>query len=103
MLFEHVENIGIEDNDKTLHNVAITAMTGKSAEDEENILQNFAYRPQSALSLTDVNITIRPGAPVADSFFTNGCIVDKSKMTHPCLKVEDARICSTVSWQPTNG
>lgn len=90
---EHVENIGIEDNDKTLHNVAITAMTGKSAEDEGEHLAELCVQAAIRSSPNDVNITIRPGAPVSDSFFTDGCIVDKSKMTHSMPEsIEDARI-----------
>ena len=104
---EHLSGIGFKTEDN-LHNVAITAMTGKSAEDDGEHLAELCVKAATRSKPADVNITVRPGAPVADSFFTNGCIVDKSKMTHNMPdSVEDARIalfdCELGNQQMGNG
>lgn len=77
----HLETIS-DKTGKTLTDVALTAMTGKSAEDDADHLATLCVEAAKRSSPSDVNIVVRPGAPVSDSFFTDGCIVDKSKMIH---------------------
>ena len=77
----HTETLAFETSD-SLRDVAITAMTGKSAEDDGDHLADLCVKAAIRSKPVDVNIVVRPGAPVSESFFADGCIVDKSKMTH---------------------
>ncbi len=77
----HLDTIA-EETGKTLTDVALTAMTGKSAEDDGDHLAGLCVQAAKRSAPMDVNIVVRPGAPVSESFFADGCIVDKSKMIH---------------------
>lgn len=78
---EHLSTLTYETDD-TLREVALTAMTGKSAEDDGDHLASLCVQAATRSKPSDVNIVVRPGAPVSESFFADGCIVDKSKMAH---------------------
>jgi len=78
---EHLETI-VSDT-PTLEDIAMTAMTGKSAEGHKNHLSKMAIQAATRVKHpSDINIVVRPGAPVEESFFTNGVIVDKQRMNH---------------------
>ena len=90
---EHLSTLTFTGDDESLHGVAVTAMTGKSAEDDGEHLAKLCVAAATRSEPSDVNITVRPGAPVSESFFTDGCIVDKSKMAHGMPdEVVDAKI-----------
>ena len=77
---EHLDSITL--TSPALEHIASTAMTGKSAAGHKDVLADLAIKAATRVEHpSDINIVVRPGAPVSDSFFTNGVIVDKQGMT----------------------
>jgi chaperonin GroEL (HSP60 family) len=66
-----------------LENVAMTAMTGKSAEeDKEHLAKVCVEAVAKSLNPEKINVVTRPGAPVTKTFMIDGVIIDKSKVNH---------------------
>jgi len=66
--------------DKILKQVAMTAMTGKSAEGERDLLADLCLTAVEAARPEAVHIMTRTGQPISESFSPNGIVVGRQKM-----------------------
>ena len=81
------------DSEDHLLTVAKTAMTGKSAEADKDILASICVDVAESAKLSDISIIKRPGGKVADSVAISGLLLDKSKVHHNMPDVvEDPKI-----------
>lgn len=98
----YLESIGVElaDSDRaTLVNIAKTAMTGKGAEDQRDLLAEIVVEAVmkvadgKEIDLEDIRIETKQGGSVRDTQIINGIVLDK-KRSHPNMpkKVKDAKI-----------
>ena len=73
--------------------VAKTAMTGKSAETDKDVLAQICLDVASSAKLGDISIIKRPGGKVSESIAIAGLLLDKSKVHHNMPDVvEDPKI-----------
>ena len=89
---ELLNDIALDSEDHLL-TVAKTAMTGKSAEADKDILASICVDVAESAKLSDISIIKRPGGKVADSVAISGLLLDKSKVHHNMPDVvEDPKI-----------
>ena len=73
--------------------VAKTAMTGKSAEADKDVLAGICVDVAESAKLSDISIIKRPGGKVANSVAIAGLLLDKSKVHHNMPDVvEDPKV-----------
>jgi len=77
---EVLPNIVMETSEDYLKKVAMTAMTGKSAEGEKEHLASLCLSVVDASRPEAVHIMTRTGSPISDSFSPNGIVVGRQKM-----------------------
>ena len=78
---ELLQSIAIDGQDHLL-TVAKTAMTGKSAETDKEVLAQICLDVASSAKLSDISIIKRPGGKVSESVAIAGLLLDKSKVHH---------------------
>lgn len=76
---EYLEDLTLEED---LLTVAKTAMTGKSAETDKDVLADICVSVAQAAKLADISVIKRPGAKVSDSTAISGLLIDKSMVHH---------------------
>lgn len=87
---EYLENLTI---DEDLLSVAKTAMTGKSAETDKDVLAQICVDVAQAAKLSDISVIKRAGAKVGDSAAIAGLLIDKSMVHHAMPEtIQDAKI-----------
>lgn len=86
-------DMGIDVDDKVLHQVAQTAMTGKSAEADKEHLSDICVEVAMAAPLEDIVIVQRPNGKVQESTAISGLLIDGEKLDHAMPDaVEDPKI-----------
>ncbi len=81
------------DSEEHLLTVAKTAMTGKSAEADKDVLAEICVNVAESAKLSDISIIKRPGGKVSDSVAIAGLLLDKSKVHHNMPDVvEDPKV-----------
>ena len=91
------ENIDVKD-DKLLKQIAITAMTGKGAENAKEVLSEIIVKAvkevyEEDINLDDIKVEKKVGGGIQDSELIKGIVLDKERV-HSSMpnKVEKARI-----------
>ena len=88
-----LEEIGVDITDDLPLSVGKTAMTGKSAEAEQDQLAQIAIDVIKATPLENINIVKRPNGKVKESLAISGLLIDREKMDHNMPdSVKDAKI-----------
>ena len=87
------------DNDDVLKQIAMTAMTGKGAEDSKEKLAEIIIsavkqvQNHGKIDLNDIKIEKSKGDSIGDTELISGIVFDKEKLSHDMpSRVEDARI-----------
>lgn len=88
----HLSTLGLKDF--TLKQIAGTAMTGKQAGTAKEHLTKMCINAATKTKPSDVNMVIRPGSSITDSYdLEDGIIIDKQKMNHGMVEhIVDANI-----------
>ncbi len=93
---EILKNISykVENDSDILKQVAMTAMTGKGAEDAKEILAEIITNAVNKVSdLKDIKIEKIKGESIKNSELVSGVVLDKEKISHDMpSKINDARI-----------
>ena len=76
---EYLTKMVIDPDEEMLLAIAKTAMTGKSAEGERDLLAKLCLEVVEASRPEAVHIMTRTGSPVSDSFSPNGIVVGRQK------------------------
>ncbi len=86
ILNEVAESISIKD-DETLRKIAVTAMTGKSAESSKEVLASLAVKAvrqvmdsDNLIDIENIKLEKKVGDGVEDSEIINGIVLDKEKV-----------------------